>query len=383
MNKIQLIPIFILIFLLVLLISFFDKGAAVGLSLIAFLTAATILILYKFGLRDKQIYFIFLFFILIHLLAVLFIYYFKFQPFSGGSDADGYNGTAIMVAERLSQGNFSINGLSLPSRFPILVGVLYFLTMPAMIVGQSFMVWASAISILLAYFLILEIGGSKKSAILVSVITCFYPSYLLFGSLLLKDNLVTPLLLAGILLLVKMLKDSKTWKSLIWKFLLFFIISIFLMHFRFYMGFALIFSFIISWFIVSCFDYKKRIIYGLVMVVLLGFCPQIVGGGYYGQNLFNDFFNKETITNYREVAYKPTTPIVTPAPIPTTTVPTTTTKVADKKPQDQVNPVASTAGTDSSFVLPTGFDSPVHFIVNYATSFVYAFLGPFPWQISQ
>ena len=65
----------------------------------------------------------------------------------------------------------------------------------------------------------LEINGSKKLALLVGLIISIYPSYLYFGSILLKDTVVIPLVLAGMLLLIKMLKSFT-----VWKFLIFFII---------------------------------------------------------------------------------------------------------------------------------------------------------------
>ena len=269
----------------------------VGLLFVSLLTVITFFIILKAGVGCKELYSLFLIVILIHTGAVLFIYYSGFH-FGGGADFEGYNQTAIEIAQRFSRGIFSLQGISLLHYFPVLIGLIYAITLPQMIIGQLFTVWLAAFSIMLLYFTVLEIGGSKKVAFLTGLIVSFYPSYLYFGSLLLKDTVVIPLVLAGILLSIKMLKNF-TWL----KFLLFFIILTGAIHFRFYVGFALMFSFIISWFLISSFKIKEKVIYGVTIIFLLGFSPQLLGGGYYGLKSFQNFLNPERITFYREVAY--------------------------------------------------------------------------------
>src|SRR5581483_8212235 len=90
--------------------------------------------------------------------------------------------------------------------FPVLIGILYIFTVPSMLVGQLFVAWLAGISAVLLYFLILEIGGSKKSAFIMGVLVSFYPSYLYFGSLLLKDTVVVPLVLLCLWLMIRIFK---------------------------------------------------------------------------------------------------------------------------------------------------------------------------------
>lgn len=329
---------------------FLGKGFVAGFSLLFLLVVVTFIVLLKLNIRNKELYLILVIAVLLHLLSVLFIHYTEFRPVGGGADYEGYNNNAVEVAKRFSKGNFSLEGLYTNHYFAVFVGIIYLITGPETISVQLFLVWLAMVSVLLSYFLVIELGGSEKSAFLAGLITSFYPSYLYFGSLLLKDTLVVPLALVGLLLSLKIMKNFSGLN-----FLMFFIVLAGLIHFRFYIGLALLFSFIICWFIISSKRIWERIIYGLAIIFILGFSPQLVGFGYYGTESFKGFLNKSTIKQYREIVYAPS---------------------PDFKTKDNKN-----TGVGSSFVVPTGFDSPFTFTKGYLTSFIYSFFGPFPWQL--
>jgi len=162
------------------------------------------------------------------------------------------------------------------------------------------------------------------------------------------------------------------------------------------------FGFIISWFLISTFNLKKRIIYGIIIFFLLGFSPQFLGYGYYGFKDFKRFLNPKTITYYREVVYAPpvqpsqvqspttTPPTTTPqtvVPQPTTPQPTTpqTATPQTATPQTTVSqpvPPLLSERRSSSILVKTGFENPITFIKNTSLSFIYSLLGPFPWQLT-
>src|SRR3989344_5172678 len=389
-------------------ISFFDKALAVGLLFLLFLVIATIFIIRKTGIKDKKLYTVFFIALLIHLGAMLFIYYGHFRPFGGGADFEGYNQTAIEIANRFSQGNFSLAGLYTDHFFPILIGILYIFVLPSMIVGQFFTVWVAVISILLVYVVIIEIGGTKKVAFLASLVISFYPSYLYFGSVLLKDTVVIPLVLLGVFLILKMVKRF-SWV----KFALFFILLTCLINLRFYIGYALMFSFIFSWPLLSEFDLKKKMIYWAAIIFLLGFSPQILGNGYtgngyYGFDSFHKLLNPEKITYYREVLYSnnPSSnpKSVDPQPVVAQLDNTKLITIQPNDPQEKLlDPQLVVAQPDntklitiqpnilqeepkednSTFVVKTGFNEGViAFLGNSFQSFFHALLGPFPWQFN-
>jgi len=335
------------------LIAVLDKTLAVGLAFLIFLCLITFLILWKTGIKDKKLYLALLIILIIHLGVALFIYYTDFRPFGeGAGDYDLYNKNGIEIAKRFSQGNFSLQGLRLSHYYSVFIGFIYIFTLPDMLVGQMFSVWLTLLTVIFTYLIVLEISNSKKWAFLMSLIICFYPSYVYFGSLLLKDTIVIPFVLIALFFSLKLI-NKLSFKYL----LIFYVFLTILTHLRFYIGYAVLFSFIISWFLISNFGFKKRIIYGIAFIIILGFSPQFLGYGYYGIKTLNHYINIPTITSYREVVYAPSS------------------VHTEKKPDSSVS------GVGSSFLVETGFENPPHFVLNYFKSFIYSLLGPFPWQI--
>lgn len=347
------------------IVSFFDKVLSVGIIFTAFLFLGGFLLIDKFRLSGKKIFLVFSIAFIIHLLAVLFIYYADFQPFGdGGGDYDGYNLAAQEVAGRLSNLDFSLgNSLKWGHYYPVIIGYIYALTIPNMLLGQIFNAWVGALIAVLVYLIIIEIKGSGKSAFITSLIVNFYPSFLFYSSLLLKDALVIFLSLSGLFLIVKLLNNF-SWK----KFIIFYLVSAALFNFRFYMGYALVISFFVSFAIFSSLSIKKKLSYLFIILFLVGFLPQIFANqGYWGTGTIKQYFNKETIVSYREFIYTEKS-LVTPN-LDTSNLETT------PKVTQEYN------GFGSSFTVKVNFDKPLLFFTNSLTSFIYSFLGPFPWQI--
>jgi len=343
-------------------ISFFDIVLAIGFVFVGFLIAITCLIFSKAKIGSKNIYLLFFIAFLIHLSVVLFIYYSNFQPFGGNyGDYILCQQQAEEIAQRVSQGNFSLGGLSISHYYPVVIGYIYALTLPEMLIGQLFSVWLAAISVILVYLIIIKIEGSKKSAFLIGLITAIYPSYLLFGSLLLKDSLVIPLVLAGLLLTLKLIKNF-SWKN----FIIFYLTLGVLIHFRFYVAYALLFTFIFCWLLLSKFNFKKKFNYGIVIIFLLGFLPQFFGYGYYGIKTMKNYLTPEKITFYREVAYSPTPVFLKPS----TVAPENFTEKIFVKIFPKIKKELNNPGTNSTVKMN-----------NKAQSFTSVALGPFPSQI--
>lgn len=361
----------------------FDRAFFFGTSLVILLTLIALFIFYASGIKSKSFYLLFFITLGIHVAAVLCFYYTKYQPFGEG-DFVHYQQVAEQVAQRFGNGVFSLEGLWVPHYYPVLIGIIYTLTLPSMLVGQLFSAWLAALSAALVFLLVKEISASKHWPFVTGLLVAIYPSYLFFGSLLLKDTVVIPLVLAGLWLSLNIFK-SFSWQ----KFAVFFAVLTALIHLRFYVGLALLFSFIICWFLISNFTIKPKIKYGLLMVFLLGFSPQLLGYGYYGEVPLKGYLNEKTIVSYREVVYAPS-PIATAAPA-TVVVHNNTTSV---NPSSGSTPAASQPqkkycqectledqGVGSSFVAHTDFHNPFKFAFNYFVSFTYSLLGPFPWQI--
>ncbi len=369
------------------IIGFFDKTLAIGFIFIGFLCLITFLVFSKTRIKGKALVLLILITLLIHIGAVLFVHYANFQPFSGGSgDYTVYQERAQEVAQRVRQGNFSLEGVT-GHRYPVIIGYIYVLTTPEMLIGQLFSAWLAVISVLLTYLIVLEINGSKKQAFLIGLIVCLYPSYLFYGSLLLKDTLVIPLTLFGLLLTLKLIKNF-SWRN----FLFFCIILGAVTHFRFYIGYALLFTFIPCWLLVSKLNLKKKFIYGIIIIIVLGFVPQFLGHGYYGFKSIKGFLNPKTIVHYREIVYAPVSSSIVEAPeisdpetsVPETSVPETSgLERVFKKIVVKIFPNIEKAPSvnRSSIEVKTEIEKPSNFLINYSKSFIYVLLGPLPWHI--
>ncbi len=364
--------VFVAILLVMLIASFFfDRALCVGIVLLMALSGITFFVLYKLGFRDKKLYWLFIITLAIHLGATLFMHYDNFQPFSGGiGDYLVYQKSAVEASVSFRQGIFSIRKIALQHPdfytahcYPVLVGALYALTMPQEIIGLMLNVWLVALTVIFAYLTMLEIGGLNKNAFIVGVIIAVYPSYLFNSGLLLKDPLEICFIFLGLLFLAKVIKKC-TW----YHFLVFYLSIIVATHFRFYIGYALIATFIVSWFLFSQINLKRKIAYGVIFIILLGFIPELaVGQGYYGIYSLKKYFNVSTVNFYRQSAYNP-------AHYKTPTPPALAVSIS---PTTSVAPVVSVApvtGLESTFLVE---NTPL----GYLKSFVYIVLGPFPWQI--
>jgi hypothetical protein len=250
--------------------------------------------------------------------------------------------------------------------------------------GQIFNAWLVAITVIFVYLIVREIGRSEKEAFLVGLIASIYPSLAFYGSLLVKDALVVLFSVIGLLLMLKIIKRF-SWN----RFLIFYIMLIALTHFRFYISYALVLTFIICWLLFSNLKIRKRLAFGFVIILLLGFLPEIsmvegAGQGYFGKDVITKLLNKEKITYYREIVYAPEeigSEPQHPPPQPQQPQP--------QQPQPQLPEETPTieedqnSGKESSIVVETGFGNIFSFLKNSFLSFIYSLLGPFPWQMKE
>lgn len=386
--------------------AFFNTGLALGLMLNIFLIALLFFVLFKIGIKDNELCWIILITSFVHFLSAVFLHYGEFSPFGGGSDAGMYQAFASELSARFRDLNFSLAGLRITHFYPIFLGIIYTLTSAKPIIGELQSVWLAALSVTFVYLLVLELGGSKKSAFFAGLIANIYPSYLYFGSLALKDTISLPLTLIGIYLIIKIIKNF-SWV----KFLIFFIVLTALINLRFYIGMPLMISFAIFWFLLSDMRLGKRIICGIIFIAIMGLSTQISGLGYYGIDRVLYFLNPNVIVSYRVKLYsEPKTPVLEPTPTQGETIVFEEEQangiqgVPVKKPENKqasfsqiikkffidarswarnllkTNPNKD-SGTGSTFLVNPDFKNPFSFALNYAKVFIYSLLGPFPWQL--
>ena len=404
--------------LAITVISFIDRPLAVGLFLLGFLSVCTWIVLSRAGLNSKYLFRLLLLAIFIYASASIFIHYTGFQPFGGGmSDGTIYNTQAQKFALDLREGKVSLiqEILSFPDTstitfFPIIVGFIYFLTIPSMIVGLLFGAWLATISVICVFLIVKEIGGSEQQGFIAGFLTLLYPSYLFYGSFLLRETLIVPLAILGLLLIIKLINNF-SWRNFVFLYL----VLILLVNIKFYIAYPLIFTFIFCWLALSKLGWKNKLWRWIIMFLLLGFIPQIgmpgygnqpgapaifgKGAGYYGISSMYYYLNANKINFYRTASYvggladsqkkelgiaeysdskKQPEPQNPSEPAPAFEPQNPSELASSPLPE---KPAEHVPGVDSAYVSATSLDNPVQFAISYFKSFIYALLGPLPWQI--
>ena len=344
--------------------------------------------------KEHRIFMLFLAAFAVHAIAVLIMYAANLQSFFSGGDDVIYNKTAIVISQQFLKGNFLLKGITVasttsffgiyfPALFPILIAIIYTIFPANMITGALFNALLCAIISVVVYLIVVELGGSSNKAFITGFITALYPSLILNSALLLKDSLVILLCIASLLLTIKLIK-----KFSIWQFILLYLFLIPIINIRFYLGYAIMISFIICWFsFCKSIEFKKRIFYIIAIFIVFGFLPQIsYGQGYWGAESFREYLNLKQITFYREIAYAPITAPVSFLNKQTSCLGSGTAKpvLATAKPAPclpKSNSVESSpTGSSSDLNIKINFKNPWSFIISYPKSFISVLLGPFPWQ---
>jgi hypothetical protein len=294
---------------------------------------------------------IFLITSLVHVAAVVFFNVTHFQLFfcstAAPCDYVLYNKSAIEISEQFRLGNFLLKGITkmypdifITHIYPFLVAAIYTIFSPNIILGEIFNAFLCGLVCLLVYLVVIEIGGTEKGAFISGLIVSFYPSLILNGSLLLKDALEVCLSIAVLLMMIRLIK-----KFSFREFGFFCLLLIPTINLRFYLGYALMTTFIICW-PVFCknINLKKRIIYMVAIIFIFGFLPQISASnqGYWGITSVKYYLAPKTVKYYRETAY---------------------------------------SNVGMSLNLKTDLAHPLNLVGNFSESFIYVLLGPLPWQI--
>ena len=359
------------------LFALIDRTLAIGVILFTFLVSVTLFFIDKVKEREtaKILTLLFLIVFLIHALFVVAIHYTKFQPFSEGrGDFNEYHSVARQISERVRSSNFSLKNFdefpNLVNYYPVIVGYLYLLTTPNMLMGQLLNAWIVALIAIFIFFIVKELGRSEKEGLLVGLMAGVYPSLLFYGSLLLKDALVVLLAIIGLLLSLKIIKNF-SWKI----FLIFYLTLIGTAHLRFYVAYALVLNFIIFWSIFSRLKIKNKIICLMIMIVLFGFLPfSALDGktqGYMGLKAVNNFLNPQTIASYRDLAL-----------INQGQTMVSKTENDLLVVDNQIVAKYSLIAQDSSVRIDINFNNPVLFFKSIFLSFIYVVLGPLPWHLT-
>ncbi|OGN14809.1 MAG: hypothetical protein A3B99_01300 [Candidatus Yanofskybacteria bacterium RIFCSPHIGHO2_02_FULL_44_12b] len=360
-----------------------------ALILLTLLGIATAWFFLKIGFKEKELYILFSIVLFIYFVSAVFIHYTQFYPFGGGDiDERVYHAAAVAIADDLRHGDFSIASMQyqlakedVSHWFPVLAGFVYAATLSDVFIGTMLSVWFVGFSAILLYLLTRELGSSRKWAFFAGFIGSILPTFLYFGSLLLRESIVVVLFLLALLFLVKIVKKF-SWP----KFLAVYVALGLLISLRFYVGFAILYAFalLLPWLGIPNGSQKFRVAFAIFIV--LGFLPWILGYGYYGVSYAKNFLEPRQIVAYREFTGDQYIRLPSQA---TPQIEQETPSSSQATPQiEQETPSSSSVGSEqkkydqgSLVIVKPDFRNPVVFAKTYLISFSYVLLGPFPWQI--
>lgn len=363
-----------------------------ALILLTLLGIATAWFFLKIGFKEKELYILFSIILFVYFVSAAFIHYTQFYPFGGGDiDERVYHAAAVAIAEDFRHGDFSIGRIQyqlakedVSHWFPVLAGFVYTVTFSDIFIGKMLSIWFVGLSAIILYLLSRELGASSKWAFFTGFIGGVLPTLLYFGSLLLRESVVVMLFLLVLLFMVKIIKQFSLPKFLVVYVMLGLLISL-----RFYVGFAVLYSFILILPWLGIVDWKVKLCTALGIIFLLGLLPQIFGLGYYGISYAKNFLGPRQITAYREFAgdiYIRSLSQTVPQTISEMPVMPSLGQISPQVEQKPPSP--SSAGSEqkrydqgSLVIVKPDFKNPVAFAKTYLISFSYVLLGPFPWQI--
>ncbi len=375
-------------FLVLGVVMVFNRAFGSALILLLFLGAVTLFGFLRAGLKEKEIYILFLVTLFIYLFSAVFIHYTKFYPLGGGEgDELGYQRAAVVIAHDFQRGNFSLETIQYHLKntqnatwYPIVIGVAYALTVSDMLVGQMLSVWFTGLSILLLYLLARELGAIKKWAFTVGFIGIFYPSLVYFGSLMIRESMVAVLFLLALLCIVKLIKRfSLSVFSIVYG-ILFVLISL-----RFYVGLAALFAFALVLPLLGVVGWRKKLSLCIGIVLLLGFLPQLLGYGYYATTEIKTLTQQRQITAFRKFVAGSSSPEPPLAPIDQNSLenPLQSSGISQQQVLEEIPAQVQQQQIElgSTVFVSPGFGNPFTFIRNSGIAFSYVLLGPFPWHI--
>lgn len=185
------------------------------------------------------------------------------------SDNLSYFNYASQISSFLHLGTYTFGAVYASHWYPLFVGCLYFLFGSSVIIGASFNAILIACSAVLFYNLVISFNKNidKNIAFWVSFFVMNgYASLMYHSSLLLKEAFIIFLILAIFNFIGKIIDEDK------FNWLYFFVILfllILLINLRFFIGYALLISFFVGWFLNNKFTFFQKLIYGFLMVFII------------------------------------------------------------------------------------------------------------------
>lgn len=218
-----------------------------------------------------------------------------------------------------------------------LTGVIYYLTGRSLLVAQSFCAVVGAATAPMVYFCAQKIFQNQRVAKVAALSIAFFPSFILWSSLLMKDGLIIFLLISTMTMVLQLQKKFSLQAILVLIFSMFAIISL-----RFYI-FYMLAAAVAGSFVVGFSSSAQAMVRNLIVVIFIGLSLTYLGVLRNASSEIDKFGNLEAVQRSR---------------------------------QDLAQSAESGFGEDIDVSTTGGA------IAALPIGFTYLMLAPFPWQVS-
>lgn len=322
----------------------FPNGATAVL-LTVFCSGIAIFLIRRYSPEDKNyLTHIFLLALLVRLGFGFMVEYFRLQLFFGG-DAITYNdlgwrlveiwrGTADLT-DPWSKRAMSTSEVGWGMNY--LTGVIYFIVGKSILNAQSFCAVIGAATAPMVYFCAQNIYQNKRVAKISALSIAFFPSFIIWSSLLMKDGLIIFLLVAAMTMVLLLQKKFSLPVVLVLIFSLFGVISL-----RFYI-FYMLAAAVTGSFLIGLSSSVQSMVRNLIAVVVIGLSLTYLGVLNNAPGEIDKFANLEAVQRSR---------------------------------QDLARSAESGFGEDVDVSTAEGA------IAALPVGFTYLMLAPFPWEVS-
>lgn len=319
-------------------------------------------------ISGKEALFIFLFTLIIHNIISIFILSgFMGMDIFNQPDALRYHQSAVEIAQLISEGVFTFEGVWINSWYTIILGFWYWLTFPSVASGAVLGSVFAGITAIGIYLLTKLLGVKKEWAIVATIIsTTIYPSYLYLSSYTLRDTLIVPLVIWSLYLLVRLSKNPS------WIFPVLLSLNLFLLFkVKHTIAVAFFVGCILAVPLITSLPKLRRLMIAIFLIALFAIIPIVDNRGLFGYEGLSNRLNFDRLTYLRDSGYTG----VTIADVSDSEIDVD----GDVINQEDVEEISLSASKGAHFEADNVFS--FYNVVAVPYSFATTSVGPFPWQM--
>ena len=244
---------------------------------------------------------IFLITLFIHGCAVLMFNFVHIGILNTTGDNTLYKSLAEQISQLMHAGTYHLGDVYKYHWYPLFVGIIFYITGPSMLIGSFGNALIAVGTAVVLYKLFKEYSVSEKISFWGAlIITNVYASFLYHSSILLKESWIVFLLVVVIYLSRRISQGKGNRIALV---SIMAVAWILLRNLRFFIGFSAIALFFTEWFLNANNSLKKKIGYGILMLILANIITHFLSGdGLLRAPSIISLFNRGYISQIRDAS---------------------------------------------------------------------------------